>query len=627
MNRKIPRRSILLGLAASAIPAVTPIKMHAFQQTPTQPINKIGDRFSPVDPGSVQLQGFLGERCSKNERARLLTKNEDELLSGFQNRPGAQAWIGEHAGKWLHAATLAWAYTKSESLRAKLDRVASALIAAQQPDGYLGTYPDGEHWGMGRNQKWDVWVHKYDLIGLITYHAHTGNQPALEAAKKIGDLLVKTFGRPAEGETKLDLNERSTHAGMASGSVMEPMILLYRATADEKYLDFARFIAELWESEKGPKIISTLTEKKSVKLTANAKAYEMMSCLAGLCELYRATGETRYLTPAINAWNDIAANQLLITGSGSSGEHWTEPRQFLSSQKDQVAETCVTVTWIQLTAQLLRLTGEARYADELEKSFYNHLAAAQRPDGAAWSYFTALEGMRHYKAEQNCCTSSGPRGLAMLPAFVYMATDDGVVINFLTSSTATLKINGETVTIRQETFYPSSGRVAITVTVPKPMKFALRVRVPSWSVVAGIKAQPNSYWLLRQTWSRTQTITLDFDLPVRVIAGEGSNADKFAIVRGPVVMAVDEMYNPGIPISAVALASQQPQLKTSATYRDADGLPVFETDGVVTQETEKYKMGDQITLRLVPFASAGAHGHQFSVWLPRVKASASNNPQ
>ncbi|MGH9767876.1 MAG: beta-L-arabinofuranosidase domain-containing protein, partial [Blastocatellia bacterium] len=438
-----------------------------------------------------------------------------------------------------------------------------------------------------------------------------------------------TFGRAGEGESKLDLNERSAHAGMAAGSVLEPMVLLHRATGDAQYLDFARYIVERWEDEKGPKLISALTGKKSVKQTANAKAYEMMSCLVGLCELYRTTGETRYVIPAINAWNDIVSGQLLITGSGSSGEHWTETGAFLSSQKDRVAETCVTVTWIQLTQQLLRLTGEARYADELEKTFYNHFAAAQRPDGAAWAYFTALDGKKPYSIEQNCCVSSGPRGWAMLPSLAYMTSDDGVVINFFTPGEAKVKISGEEVTIKQETRYPHSlanGRVVITVSVPKPLKFALRVRVPSWSNIAGIKAQPNTYWLLRQTWSRRQTITLDFAIPTRVINGEGSNAGKIAIARGPVVLAVDELYNPGLsPISAVALTSQQVQLKTSVTYRDADGFPAYETGAVVTQDTEKYKAGERITLRLVPFASAGAYGNQVSVWLSKASGSAITN--
>jgi DUF1680 family protein len=197
-----------------------------------------------------------------------------------------------------------------------------------------------------------------------------------------------------------------------------------------------------------------------------------------------------------------------------------------------------------------------------------------------------------------------------------MTSDDGIVINFFTTGTAALKINGEIITVKLETEYPVDGRVAITLTVPKPMKFALRVRVPSWSKIDGIKAKPGDYWLLRQTWSRTQTINLDFAIPIRVVPGEGSDAGKIAVVRGPQVLAVDELYNPGLgTLSAIALTSRQPELKTSVTYRDPDDLPVYETEAVITQDTEKQKTGERVTLRLAPFASAGAYGHQFNVWL------------
>ena len=39
-------------------------------------------------------------------------------------------------------------------------------------------------------------------------------------------------------------------------------------------------------------------------------------------------------------------------------------------------ETCVTVTWIKLCYQLLRITGDSVYADEIEKSVYNALYGA-----------------------------------------------------------------------------------------------------------------------------------------------------------------------------------------------------------------------------------------------------------
>jgi DUF1680 family protein len=593
---------------------------HAQTPTGTTPIVPgVLDRFKLPAPGSVRLEGFLGERFRKNAQVRLSGQSEGELLAGFQRRPGSQARVGEHVGKWLHATTLAWANTGDQNLRAKLDRVVAALLATQQPDGYLGTYADGAHWGMGEKEKWDVWVHKYDLLGLITYATYTGDKPSLEAARRIGDLLLTTFGPAGQ----LDLNERSTHVGMASGSLLEPMILLYRATTEDKYLNFARFIADHWEAEKGPRLVSVLTQKGSVKEAADAQADEMLSCLVGLCELYRATGENRYLTPALNAWKDIVENQLLPTGSGSNDGHWGQPRAYLSSSADKVGETSVTVSWLQLTQQLMRLTGEARFADEFEKTIYNHLAAAQRPDGAAWSCFTAFDGRKAYQVEQNSCTSSGPRGWAIVPAFAYATNDDGIVVNLFASSTATLRLrDGTEVLIRQETDYPVSGRIKLTVTVPKPMTFGLSVRVPAWSSISHyggkLKAAPGSYWLLRQTWSKTQTITLDLDLSPRLVVSSGAQSGRVALLRGPQVLAVDARFNQVIqPLDLVTLASEKPQLKTAIGILDADGMPVYETDGVVTSDIEGYKAGMRLPLRFVPFAAVGAEGTPYHIWLTR----------
>jgi len=155
------------------------------------------------------------------------------------------------------------------------------------------------------------------------------------------------------------------------------------------------------------------------------------------------------------------------------------------------------------------------------------------------------------------------------------------------------------------------------------MKFAVRVRVPAWSSLNGLKSEPGKYWLLRRTWSRTQMITLDFAMPVRLIKGEGANAGKIALARGPQVMAVDQLYNPDLkPLTAYTLENDKPQLRNSVNYRDPDGLPIYETEAVAVQETEKHKAGERVVLRFVPFASAGAHGHEYLVWPPPTNGGA-----
>src|SRR5207248_2313971 len=201
-----------------------------------------------------------------------------------------QAWVGEHAGKFLDAAGNAYLYWQDARIKTLMDRVAHELIKCQMPDGYLGTYADDQRW-----TSWDVWVHKYNLLGLLKHYEVSGEKDSLECAKKIGDLLCRTFG----DELK-DISAAGEHVGMAATSVLEPMCRLYRATGDQKYLDFCFYITR--SIERNSKVISSLTNTKRVFGTANNKAYEMLSNLVGLLELYRLTGDEKYLVPVSNAW-------------------------------------------------------------------------------------------------------------------------------------------------------------------------------------------------------------------------------------------------------------------------------------------------------------------------------------
>jgi uncharacterized protein len=150
----------VIGLAVLAlICAAVAADVMPFKATDPMP-----DALVSPSPSQVKLDGFLGARVTANYKARLLKVNEEELLGGFRKRPGSQDWIGEHVGKFLHAATLAWAYSGDEQLKAKIDRVAAELVKCQDADGYLGTYSPDKHW-----TSWDVWVHKYDLMGLLTH--------------------------------------------------------------------------------------------------------------------------------------------------------------------------------------------------------------------------------------------------------------------------------------------------------------------------------------------------------------------------------------------------------------------------------------------------------------------------
>src|SRR5271157_5498155 len=564
-----------------------------------------------LSPSQTHIEGWLGARIDANEKNRLLTVDTEPLLAGYRKRPGSHPWIGEHVGKWLHAATLAWAYTAAPTLKAKLDRVAADLIACQEPDGYLGTYVPEKRFGLYEGADWDVWSHKYNLIGLLTYYQYTGNRPALDCCRKMADLLIATF------PGKKSILAAGTHVGMAATSVLEPVVLLYRFTGDARYLEFARYIVKSWDEPGGPAIAASLRAGKGVNKTANGKAYEMLSNLVGLCELARATGDRSLLQPVRNAWNDIVANRLYITGSASAGEHFQGDHVLPNQVGAHIGETCVTTTWIQLNLQLLRLTGEAKYGNELERSFYNHLAAAQHPRGDDWCYYTALEGKKPFDSGITCCHSSGPRGMALAPQAAYLRShSDGgdlLLVSTLETSRATLELGGQNVTLEQKSEFPRRGHSTITLQTAGAATFGIKLRIPGWAApatvdVIGVKYKTDSAgWIVlpSQTWHSGDRIGVDFHLGPKLLVGEQGNAGRAALAWGPFVLAFDQENNPGLPpAKTVGLVGSQPLLTLKPGSRLA-----FE--GKVVGKTGD----DPRTAVFVPFADAGADGGEYRVWL------------
>lgn len=560
----------LLGLAAPA-PAVA---------------DKVADKFTPAPYQQQKLSGYLAVRMQVNLNQRLLQIEEDALLAGFRKRPGSHPWIGEHVGKYLDAAANTLEYTQNERLKTQMTRMAKALMQAQLPDGYLGTYTDDQRW-----TSWDVWSHKYNLIGLLAYYRVTGDPDALAAARRVGDLLHKTFGDGGDG--KMDIIAASTHVGMAATSVLEPICLLYRYTGDPRYLAFALYITRAWEQPNGPKLISSLTTHGNVAKTANGKAYEMMSDLVGLVELHRLTAEPRFLLAARNAQADIASNRRYLTGTTSAHEHFHGDGVLPGDQPNDVGEGCATVTWLQLNWQLLRLTGEARYANELERTIFNQLLAAQNPANGNICYFTPMNGRKITSDGINCCRSSEPRGISMIPALLWGKLPDGIAIQQYAPGTAKI---GD-VEIRSETDFPSSGVVRLIVTPAKPARFTLYLRVPEWTArftatTAGrqYKGKPGEYVAITRRWGKDHKVNIRMDMTVRAHDGGISYPNSLAFQRGPQVMAVERSLNPAI--------TNLFRVGVRSTKMD-DGVYFDGTNGIVTN------------LQFVPFADA----QDYRIWL------------
>ncbi len=505
-------------------------------------------------------------------------------MAGFQKRPGSHAWIGEHIGKYLDAAANTYEFTRDEALRGQMTRMAAELVKSQMEDGYLGTYTNDQRW-----TSWDVWVHKYDLIGLLASYRITGDERSLNAAKRVGDLLEKTFG---DSGGKRDIIAASTHVGMAATSVLEPMVRLYTYTGEKRYLDFCNYILRAWEQPNGPKLMSSLLSHGNVSKTANGKAYEMMSDLVGLVELYRVTGEPKYLQAAKAAQADIAARRLYITGTTSAHEHFQDDSVLPGELVNDVGEGCATVTWLQLNWHLLRLTGEARYAEMLELTVFNQLLAAQEAATGDICYFTPLNGKKQTRGGINCCKSSEPRGISMIPQLLWGELDGAPVVwmyapgEFKTSK-ASLGV---------ETDFPASGKVVVTVNGSG--RFPVYLRKPGWATsFRGAGPEKDGLVKVEKTWKSGDRIEIAMDMTVRVLDGGKSYPGYAALMRGPQVLALERADNAAVPyLFRAGFKEATPRLSES-----------FDASGVYFDGTEM----KEVRLKLRPFADSA----EYRVWL------------
>ena len=603
-----------------------------FVQSQQSVVPAIKDFLQPL--ASPELTGFIGRKLDAAYQNRILAQDANQLIKPFLNRTETSCWQSEFWGKWFTSAILAYRFKPTAQLKNVLDKSVADLIATQAADGYIGNYAPDKHL-----QQWDIWGRKYCMLGLIGYYDLTQNRHALEAAGRIADHLIKELA-----DNKAPIVKLGNHRGMAASSVLEPITLLYVRTANKRYLDFAEEIVREWETDDGPQLLSksiTAVGKRFPKPTHSwygweqgQKAYEMMSCYEGLLELYRVTGKEKYKEAVVNTWESIRNTELNIAGSGSAMECWFGGKDYQTLAINHYQETCVTATWIKLSQQLLRLTGEAKYADAVEQTYYNALLGAMFPDGSDWAKYTPLSGERLKGEEQchmgiNCCEASGPRGLFTLPLTAVMKTADGVSINFFTPGKFSAKTPAnQSVIIDQYTDYPVSGKIILTVKLAKAEKFTLRVRNPYWSQQSSVTinnealtaAAAGNFISINRNWKDGDTVSLLLDMRGHLFKA-GANNEYFAITRGPLVLARDmrlglpDTDEPLTPVlTKDGYVDLQPVENTAANYW-------FSAKASFIAESHAEGGPKSIQVVLCDYASAGNTfdpASRFRVWIPQL---------
>jgi DUF1680 family protein len=614
------------------------------------------DKLSPAVFSSVKIEGLLGQKLDQCIENGVIAKNYMLYVQAFQNKlDDGGAFTGEFWGKWFTSAALAYAYHTTPKHRVILDTAVKELLKAQEPDGRLSSYPRSQDFGY-----WDIWGRKYALLGLIAYYDQTGDKTVLKAACRATDALMEIAG---PGKKRLTETGLQILDGLPSCSVLEPVVLVYERSGEKKYVDFARYLVQLWSepnayNPRGIRLIEDVLAGVDPVLISSTKGYEMMSCYEGLCELYRVAGEQRLLDAVIKFGESVLKKEIMIVGSGSSRELWCDGANRQTEILEQPMETCVTVTWMKLCYQLLRLTGDPKWADQLEISLYNALLGAMCEDGRWWAYFSPLIGERMPSPMQvpvcqsSCCVTNGPRGMLITPGWSVMQSESGPVVNLYTAGTWNHKLNnGNTVEILQETNYPENGIITMTINPVNAARFSIKLRIPAWSKNNRLSVNDESipvtsgtYASINREWKAGDMIRLELDLRGRIIKAPGSVND-LAVMWGPVVLALDnrlvraQNYNLWLlpegtsweykdELGGLKYVLPKPCLTAEAPEQFIDLIPVDNKPADVWMAFEvpflyrytHFFDHKQINLVMCDYASAGNKYDEknlFRVWLPQ----------
>ena len=398
-------------------------------------------------------------------------------------------WRGEFWGKEMLSSARVADYLQNKEFLSFVREECHRLMKFQDADGYLGSYADKyfihirdreacrKRFGWYPN--WNLWNRKYCIWGMFMAYKATGDKAILASVLAQTDNwidIVRRSGVPLCDMGAMDMR------GMPPMSILKPLLMIYEETGNRKYLDFASEMLPYWDRADGekPNFFRNAATGKALhtwypKPEQWAKSYEMMSCLDGLLEYYRVTGERRCLDTVAKIRDLLDKYEANPFG----GVGFADKFVGAASRPNGASEICDAIHWMRLNIDLFLITGEDRYLDSVEKCWYNNFFAGVDRDGLYGSFVVrALARHEHQLqcgyAYNHCCVDNVPRSFMDFASTVVTVDKTGVFhVNQYQDAIVTL--DGVKFTIRGG--YPVEGNVTVSVSdASKKVVF----RKPSW---------------------------------------------------------------------------------------------------------------------------------------------------
>ena len=211
-----------------------------------------------------------------------------------------------------------------------------------------------------------------------------------------------------------------------------------------------------------------------------------MYLYTGAADVAANTGDQDYLKAMRRVWEDVVYRNMYVTGGiGSAGSNEGFTVDYDLPNEKAYCETCASVGMVFWNQRMNMLTGNAEYMDVLEKSLYNGALDGLSLSGDRFFYGNPLASLGTHNRREwfgtACCPSNIARLIASLGSYIYGQKGNDIYVNLFASSQTSFQLKKNIIQVQQETNYPWSGLVKLTVHIPKKENAAIAMRIPGWA--------------------------------------------------------------------------------------------------------------------------------------------------
>lgn len=498
--------------------------------------------YTPLPVGSIEPRGWL--RRQLRIQADGLTGTLDEFWADLADNQ----WLGGENDGWERGPYYAdglvpLAYLLGDDgLRAKADTWAEAFLDSQDESGWIG--PNAQASDQGYD--YDPWPRFVVLKVLRQHYEATGEERVLDAMTAFCRYLSHALdNKPLEEWGEYRWADLVVTVHWLYERTGDDWLLGLAETAAAQGYDWTGHFEKLWGYQRPQPTDDIEMASHVVNNAMGIKAPAVW---------YRQSRAEADREGVANALDNLDTFHGQATGLFTGDEH------FGGKDPTRGTELCAVVEYLYSLEEAISVHGDVALADRLERIAYNALPATFTPDMWAHQYDQQANQVVCNVADREwsngpdanvfgllpnfgCCLANMHQGWPKFAQHLWMGADDGLAAVAYGPSEVTTEIEGEPVTVVEETAYPFGDTVTMTVETAGAASFPLELRIPGWAEGATVtlpdgetaNPSPGAFHTVERTWGDGDTVEVTFECTVEA---ERRYQGAVALSRGPLVFSL-----------------------------------------------------------------------------------------